>query len=380
MKGDQPARGLALIGALAVVAVATALGYEIIARHALSVSQSRQTLDGAQARQYALGGEEHARQLLHADWEDEDTRLKDTAFEPWAGQNARDDEDARTDVDADEYGEALTDAYDEAIADREGEDVAQAAVVSAFEIDGGSLEIRIEDLRGRFNLNAVAGEQSAQEVARLRRLFAEFGIEPRAADAWRDWVDADHEITGFGAEDADYLLRDPPLRSANQRAYHLSELAVAASLPTEQIAMLRPHVAVLPILDQRINVNTATPEVLGALAPNFAVGEARLFTGQVRDYDSVEQVVADYAPLGASVEALDVRSDFFRVQVRVVLGDTQVELTSELHRDFDTGALTLLSRNFGEPFEAYLAVDPDAEDEDDADDARWHSNDEADAL
>ena len=49
MQQGQPARGLALIGALAVVAVATALGYEIIARHALSVSQSRQTLDGAQA-------------------------------------------------------------------------------------------------------------------------------------------------------------------------------------------------------------------------------------------------------------------------------------------------------------------------------------------
>ena len=377
-------RGLALIGALAVVAVATALGYEIIARHALSVSQSRQTLDGAQARQYALGGEEHARQLLYADWEDEDTRLKDTVFEAWAGQNAREEEGARTDSDADAYAhaEAYADPYAdaEARADGNGEDVAEAALVSAFEIDGGSLEIRIDDLRGRFNLNAVAGEQSAQEVARLRRLLAEFGIEPRAADAWRDWVDADHEITGFGAEDSDYLLRDPPLRSANQRAYHLSELAVAASLPTEQIAVLRPHVAVLPILDQRINVNTATPEVLGALAPNFAAGEARLLTGQVRDYDSVEQVVADYAPLGASVEALDVRSDFFRVQVRVVLGDTQVELTSELHRDFDTGALTLLSRNFGEPFEAYLASDPDAEDEDDADDAQWHSNDEADAL
>ena len=51
----QPARGLALICTLAVVAVATALGYEIIARHALSVSQSRQTLDGAQARQYDDG-------------------------------------------------------------------------------------------------------------------------------------------------------------------------------------------------------------------------------------------------------------------------------------------------------------------------------------
>ena len=33
MQRGQPVRGLALIGTLAVVAVATALGYEIIARH-----------------------------------------------------------------------------------------------------------------------------------------------------------------------------------------------------------------------------------------------------------------------------------------------------------------------------------------------------------
>lgn len=345
MRPARPARGLALIGALAVVAVATALGYEIIARHALSVSQSRQTLDGAQARQYALGGEEYARQMLYTDWEDEDTRLKDTVFEPWAGQDARADEDAPADAETTADGEGL----------------AESTVPSAFEIDGGSLEIRIDDLRGRFNLNAVAGSESAQEVARLKRLFAEIGIEPRVADAWRDWVDDDHEITGFGAEDADYLLRDPPLRSANQRAHHLSELVVAASLGTEQIAALRPHVAVLPLLDQRINVNTATPEVLGALAPNFAAGEARLLTGQIRDFDSTAPVFADYPALGESADALDVRSDFFRVQVRVVLGETQVELTSELHRNFDTGTLTLLSRNFGEPFEAREAK---VEDED----------------
>ena len=363
----QPARGLALIGALAVVAVATALGYEIIARHALSVSQSRQTLDGTQARQYALGGEEYARQVLYADWEDEDTRSKDTLFESWAGADARDDDDQPANADPE--------------TDPEGEGAANGVLQSAFDIDGGSLEMRIDDLRGRFNLNAVAGPQSAQEVARLERLFANFGIERRVADAWRDWVDADQEITGYGAEDADYLLREPPLRSANQRAYHFSELAVAASLSTEQIAALRPHVAVLPLLDQRININTATPEVLGALAPNFAVGEAQLLAAEIRDFDDVESVIAEYAALGESAGALDVRSDFFRVQVRVVLRDTQVELTSDLHRDPDTGRLTLLSRNFGEPFEAHEEVAADAEDDaDGADGAQGRSNDEADAL
>ena len=360
----QPARGLALIGALAVVAVTTALGYEIIARHALSVSQSRQTLDGAQARQYALGGEAYARQVLYADWEDEETRGKDTLFESWAGADAR-DEDGQP-------------AHADPETDAEGEGAANGLLRSAFDIDGGSLEMRIDDLRGRFNLNAVAGPQSAQEVARLERLFANFGIERRVADAWRDWVDADQEITGYGAEDADYLLREPPLRSANQRAYHFSELTVAASLSTEQIAALRPHVAVLPLLDQRININTATPEVLGALAPNFAVGEAQLLAAEIRDFDDVESVIAEYAALGESAGALDVRSDFFRVQVRVVLRDTQVELTSDLHRDLDTGRLTLLSRNFGEPFEAHEEVAADAED--DADGAQEHSNDEADAL
>ena len=360
MRRGQPVRGLALIGALAVVAVATALGYEIIARHALSVSQSRQTLDGAQARQYALGGEEYARQVLYADWEDEETRGKDTLFESWAGADARDDDGQPANADPD--------------TDPEGEGAANGVLQSAFDIDGGSLEMRIDDLRGRFNLNAVAGPQSAQEVARLERLFANFGIERRVADAWRDWVDADQEITGYGAEDADYLLREPPLRSANQRAYHFSELVVAASLSTEQIAALRPHVAVLPLLDQRININTATPEVLGALAPNFAVGEAQLLAAEIRDFDDVESVIAEYAALGESAGALDVRSDFFRVQVRVVLRDTQVELTSDLHRDPDTGRLTLLSRNFGEPFEAHEEI-ADAED-----DAQRRSNDEADAL
>lgn len=352
-------RGLALIGALLVVSVATALGYEIVVRHTLSIAQSRQTLDGAQARQYAFGGEAYARQLLYADWEDEETRVNDTLLEPWATSGQQNDED---DPETEEHpqdlaGETLWGQ------ERDAEDPPSPQDAAVFEVAGGSLEVRIEDLSGRFNLNAVRGEESAENVARLGRLLTHLGLDPNAADAWRDWTDADQEVSGYGAEDNDYLLRDPPQRAANQRSYHASELIVAASLSAPQYAMLRPHVAVLPIVEQRINVNTANAEVLGALAPNFPVADAQILAGELRDYETTAEVIEAYAPLGASPDTLTVTSEYFRVQARAIFGDAQTELTSMLHRNAETGALTLLSRSFGEPFEAVYDVQKDDEED-----------------
>lgn len=352
-------RGLALIGALLVVAVATALGYEIVVRHSLNVALSRQTLDGAQARQYAFGGEAYARQLLYADWEDEETRVKDTLLEPWSATSGQQTDD---DPAAQEYPEDLAEGTPWAQGP-DAEDAPPTQDAAVFEVAGGSLEIRIEDLSARFNLNAVRGEESAENVDRLKRLLAHLGLDPNAADAWRDWTDDDQEVSGYGAEDNDYLLRDPPLRAANQRSYHASELIVAASLSAPQYALLRPHIAVLPTFEQRINVNTANAEVLGSLVPNFAVSDAQVLAGELRDYDDAAQVIETYAPLGASPDTLTVASAYFRVQVRATFGDAQTELTSMLHRNAETGALTLLSRSFGEPFEAvYDAQDKDDED------------------
>ena len=370
-------QGLALVGALLVVAVATALGYEIVVRHTLSVAQGRLTLDGAQARQYAFGGEAYARQLLYEDWEDEETRRMDTLLEVWAGGDGGDSEgresasdDSRTERSlAERRGDELAsqdDRFDERPEDerrrRDSNEPTARAMAEAkmFEIAGGSLELHIEDLGRRFNLNAVGGEASAENVARLKRLFTNLGLNPEAVDAWRDWVDPDREITGNGAEDADYMLRDPPMRAANQRGHHASELIVAASLTSEQYETLRPHVAVLPVFDQRINVNTAAAEVLAALAPNFAVDEAQILVDEVREYDQVEPVVSAHAPLGASAGALAVVSEYFRVQARAVVGDARSDLTSVLHRDPVSGVMTVLSRSFGEPFEA----ESSAEDED----------------
>ena len=67
-----------------------------------------------------------------------------------------------------------------------------SAPAEAFEVRGGALEIRIQDLERRFNLNAVAGDrEGAQDTARLKRLLTALEIDANLADRWVDWVDAE---------------------------------------------------------------------------------------------------------------------------------------------------------------------------------------------
>ena len=304
--GHPLQRGVALVSVLLIVAVTTALAYEIANRHAFGVAVSRQVLAGSQSREYALSGEQYARQLLYADWEDENRRGKDTLLEDWS------------------------------------------SMPEAFEVEDARIEIRIVDLSSRFNLNSLSGAEGPQNAARLKRLFTHLGLDPRRVDAWVDWIDPDHEAQPYGGEDADYLLREPPHRAANQRAVDISEIRLAVPFESRnEYARLAAHVAVLPTDRLAVNVNTVTDAVLASLAPNFPFADAQLLAGQVRDYDNVEGVLASHAPLGASAAVLRVGSPFFEVQVRAQVGETRSELTSVLHRNRETGELTLLSRNFG---------------------------------
>ena len=318
--------GVALLSVLLIVSIATALAYHMASRHALSVAYSGLVVNGSQARQYALGGEEYARQLLYADWEEEDTRHQDTLSEIWAPRE-----------DPDEYFEPPR---------RDADELAPPA----FEVEDGTVEVRIDDLSARFNLNAVLGPRGAQNTARLKRLLMHVGLDPDAATRWRDWLDDDEDVQGSGAEDSHYLLAEVSRRTANQRAFHASEMLVPAGFTAAEFDLLLPHVTALPVFDQRTNVNTASALVLGALAPNFPPAEARAMLDQPREFENVEAVISSYAPLGESAGALAVGSEFFRVQVRAEVGDVRSELTSVLHRDRSSGFLTVLSRSFGERF------------------------------
>ena len=349
------ARGVALVSVLLIVSVATALAYEMASRHTLDVVRSRLLFDTSQARQYAFGGEAWARQLLYADWEDSDGRTKDTLIEEWALTDPGEEADATAGVGA-------IGGFGGRREGRKGRSGRDESGARAFEIEHGTLTVRIEDLRARFNLNALVGEKAAENKERFQRLLEHLELTPELADAWQDWIDADESVTGHGAEDLDYLMRTPARRAANQPAAHVSELRAVAPLSREEFLRLLPHVAALPQPDLLVNVNTATAPVLAALSGKLSVADAEQLNLQARDFDTVRDAIVEHAKLGEAEAQLGVRSEFFLVRARAQVDDVVVELTSRLHRDPANGRIRVFARSFGDVFD-WNAVTPEVVDE-----------------
>lgn len=303
----SPMHGVALVSVLLIVALASVLAYQMASRHALTIAHARQVFLGGQAREYALGAEAYARELLYEDWAAPETRARDTLLEAWADPPA------------------------------------------PFDIPGGTLRLAIVDLDARLNLNGVIGKGGPDQLARLKCLLANLELVPDIADAWLDWVDDNADVHGFGAEDDAYLMLDPPYRAANRVAAGSSELLALSAVGLSAYRELRPHVTTTPAPRPRVNLNTAGYEVLRCLRLPDAV--ARGLVESERAFEDVAQAVAEHAALGASVAALAVTSEFFEVRARAEIGTARAELASMLHRDPTTGVIRLLARDFGRRFE-----------------------------
>ena len=301
----QRQRGVALISILLIVALVTALMYHLMTRQALVVAQTRQLVRADQSLAYALGAEAYARQILFDDWNRPASRALDTLTEPWA------------------------------------------VPAVPFDIEAGTLELSIEDLDRRFNLNSLAGTAAAKNTVRFKALLNSLGLDPTVADAWRDWVDGDLEATGFGAEDAAYLVATPPFRTANQPAGSTSEVALLQLLDPDQLTRLMPYVATLPTTELRVNVNTAAAPTLESLSQHVTPAQAESLIESDRHFDDTGAVVAEVPEFSDSIDAMAVVSSYFEIHARAEFDGFRTELTSVVYRDPATGHMTLLSRDFG---------------------------------
>lgn len=291
---------MALVSVLLVVALTSAFASQMISRQALTVAHARQVFDGAQAREYALGAEAFARQLLFEDWTTGNTM--DTLVEPWS------------------------------------------VPVQPFEIEGGRIELAIVDLERRFNVNAVA---SLEHLERLKRLMTQLELDPNLADAWLDWIDHDEFVHGFGGEDEDYMLLEPAYRAANRPAVSASEMMAVKGFTRRDYERMLPYVAPLPVNELRVNVNTVEAAVLQSLGAFSAPGEVEAMMEMPREFKDVAEAVTRYPHLGKSAELLTVSSAFFEVRVRVEWNEARAELISILYRSPDSGEIRLLGRDFG---------------------------------
>lgn len=228
----------------------------------------------------------------------------------------------------------------------------------------GTLQGALEDMLGRFNLNSLGHVitdaslqktvQDPQPLQQFERLLSSVGVEPKWAAIARDWIDAD-DIPGSpdGAEDQIYTSQIPPYRTGNWPMMSPSELMNLPGFGADRYRKIAPYVTALPSAVPHINVCTAPALVLESLADNLgeysdaslAIGRK---TGCFPDLPTIRAVLGPKAVLPVTNVIVD-KSTFFRLTTRVTLGTTEFTLYSLLQRGPTGGKITLLLRSFGTP-------------------------------
>jgi general secretion pathway protein K len=322
MKNQQ---GVALITILLVVVIATVLGVSMTTDQHFAINRARTFFDQGIVHQYALGGEELARQILHQDFVDEP--LVDHKGENWAATDLR------------------------------------------FDFDQGEVEVLIEDLQSRINLNSLAENSTNRQLAKQRMisLLAEQGLDASYADRIIDWIDLNNSVSSLGAEDYDYLGLERPYRTANTLMVDLSELRLILEMDREKFDQLSPYVTTIADPNMFININTVSPQVLVAIAPGLSISAAESVISE-RDanggFQSLDELTGNPS-LGADAAkniktaALSVQSSFFQVSVRARFQDRYGFLTSIVQRDPADGTLRVIYRDQGKKVRSFIAVDQD---------------------
>lgn len=295
------ARGVALIIALVVVALATVLATRIGAQGALDQRRGATLLMQEQGFQVALGAEAWAIEILR---EDAERSKRDSLDEIWA------------------------------------------TPLPPIPIEGGMVEGRLEDLQGRFNLNNLVkadGTKNEAAFAIFQRLLTRLQLEPKWASLMVDWIDSDVIADGVdGAEDGVYTGLSPPYRTPNRPITSTSELLALPGFGSDRYRILQPFVSALPV-GTPINVCTAPGELLDSLAPNlnaFGQDPKQLATNRQKGcFPLAQDVKAAVDPLLKPEERklidpmLSESSKWFRGTIVVSIGTTELTLYSLFERN-----------------------------------------------
>ena len=273
MNGHQ--RGMALISVLLVLSLALLITGGLLRSHHLSLQSSGQQLQQIQLRQLALGGENWALLLLRDALQDAKKPVE--RIQGWT------------------------------------------AMAPGFEVEDAQIRIDIDDLAGRFNLNALLRQGQVDQVTlkRWARLLELLDLAPV-------------QLSQVG-----------PLRE-------LSQLRLLPGIDASLLQRLEPWVAMLPT-DTALNINTAPALLLRTLGEvDAATADALARQAVTTPWASVQAFTQN--PLlsgkGLSSHGLGTRSSWYRISVQVTRDGRELHLATDVGYDPKTQQLTVLQRRF----------------------------------
>ena len=304
MMTRQRQSGVALITAILLVAIATALATKLAWDNQVSMRRTETVLTQEQARFFAVGAEAIAIDVLR---------------------------------------------QDEIEFDHLGEDWAQPVPPIEIGIDDivmGQMQGYLSDAQAKFNLNNLIPARGAEADENARRQFEllidQLRLEPAIVDAVIDWIDEDTQTQPLGAEDGTYTSLDPPYRPANNYFASVSELRAVAGVDAESYAALLPYVTAIEpgwcgseTGTVPVNLNTAPAIVIQSLHPDITPSQAQGWVEERGEtgWESWDQVT-DWPPELTALQDREValRTSCFEVNALVNVGSSVLSMYSLLDR------------------------------------------------
>ena len=312
MRFASSQKGVALITALLIVALATVISVEISKHLQLDIRRTGNLIASDQALLYMMTAESWSRRILRDDRQDNNY---DHLDESWATE------------------------------------------IPPIPVEGGTISGKLTDLQGCFNLNSLYPSGSVNIAAqnRFRRLMQRLDppVTSDLSQAVIDWLDTDLDTrTPDGAEDNYYLNLEKPYHSANSPIYSVSELHLIKGFEDERIIeQTRAWLCAFgPAANMNINVNTAPAEVLESLAANMNSTTVTEIINQRKDdpSDTMQDFLGTYklSNIITDTSGLSVSSEYFLLETEARIGQAVTLMYSIIHRNND-GSTQILARSQG---------------------------------
>ncbi len=271
-------RGVALIAAVLVVALATVLIAAMLDRGEATLARTRNLQRAEQGWELMRGMEAWAAAVLRQD--NESTGGVDSRADVWAQD------------------------------------------LPPIDLPGVRIHGSLRELNGCFNLNTLHhdGSDDAQAIARFERLLRALKLDIGISEQVLDWIDVDAIPRSYGAEDSALLTQSVPVRAANQAFAHVSELRLLPAITPKVYQVLAPQVCTLPAASA-INLNFASAALWMSLSDRITPSMAQVLMrdGQA-SYESVDAIVEEMTRLGLVQVPLDgygVASDWFVLEANI---------------------------------------------------------------
>ncbi len=217
-----------------------------------------------------------------------------------------------------------------------------------FPVEDGMVSGRLEDESGKFNLNDLVGADGTRVNEDAKKFFElllkRVGLAPELSQSTIDWIDSDDLTVGpMGAESNYYQGLSPGYASANAPFNAIEDLKQVRGFEGQNYDLIAPYISALPETTTKININIAPPLLLASLDDKLDVNTVAMVLQdkqkKMEHFANVSELLAVQPFDSISDEGknlankmLDVKSDYFKIQVEVILNNRKRQLTSRVYR------------------------------------------------